>query len=131
MDAPNVWKDIEIMTLPSNIATTPKAIGSARHGKLSADQCNFMDLVTATKLASMRQISTEQVNSFHFHMLCYLQNLLDLYHGITMTPNQHLSIHLADLFSSWGLAHAWRCFPFEHFNYKLQIINTNMMFGFL
>ncbi|KAG1854890.1 hypothetical protein F4604DRAFT_1685900 [Suillus subluteus] len=110
-----VWKDIKIITLPSNVATAPKAIGSARHGKLSADQwwttCTINLVYTLICLWG-----NEPKDSKRYSML---SNFMDL----------HLSIHLANLFNSWGPAHAWKCFPFEHFNYKLQGINTNMKFG--
>lgn len=154
-----LWRDMERTVLPSNITPVPKTVGTTRHGKLSADQwrttCtihlvytlvrlwgnepedsrrramlgNFMDLVTATKLAAMRTMSEERISLFQSHMLRYLRDLLDLYPGTTLSPNQHLSIHLAQLFQRWGPTHAWRCFAFERYNFKLQRIPTNMRLG--
>lgn len=154
-----LWRDMERTLLPSNVTPVPKTVGTTRHGKLSADQwrttCtihlvytlirlwgeetenwrhramleNFIDLVTATKLAAMRTMSEERILLFQSHMLRYLRGLLDLYPGTTLSPNQHLSVHLTQLFRRWGPTHAWRCFAFERYNFKLQRIPTNMRLG--
>lgn len=98
----------------------------SRHQAMLA---NFMDLVTATKLASMRTMSEERASLFRSHMIRYLRSLLDLYPGTTLSPNQHLSVHLYELFLHWGPTHAWRCFAFERCNFRLQRIPTNMRLG--
>lgn len=156
-----VWKDMVTMTLPSWVTGAPKEVGSARHGKLSADQwrstctinltytlirlwghkpkesreyrmlSNYLDLVAATKLASMRTMSTQRIHSFRFYMVRYLREMLNLYPGTSMTPNHHLSLHLGKLLERYGPTHAWRCFSFERYNYLLQRINTNSRVGAL
>jgi hypothetical protein len=90
---------------------------------------NFMDLVTATKLASMRSMSPARIEKFKFFMNRYLEELLLLYPGISISPSQHLSLHFVELLESFGPTPGWRCWAFERANRRLQDINTNMKFG--
>lgn len=149
------------MSLPSWIGRTPHDLGSGRHGSLSADQwrttctttlitalvpmwgssaddtrerkilANFIDLVVATKIGLMRVMTKDRIDSFHEHMYRYLKTSQKLYpyHGIK--PNQHLSLHFKPLLSDFGPTHAWRCYPFERYNYMLQKINTNNKAGMI
>ncbi|TDL15157.1 hypothetical protein BD410DRAFT_855780 [Rickenella mellea] len=146
-------------TLPSWVAPAPANVGSTRAGKLSADQwrslCtvnlvitlvrlwggkprndrhywllqNFMDLVTAAKLGTMRSMTQARIDGFVLHLHRYLENMLELFPHIGVTPNQHLSFHVALLLHRFGPSHAWRCWSFERWNHVLQNINTNMKFG--
>jgi hypothetical protein len=43
---------------------------------------NFMDLVTATKLATMRTMYTSRIDDFNFYMKRYLDNVLILYPAV-------------------------------------------------
>ncbi|KAA1466540.1 hypothetical protein DENSPDRAFT_768593, partial [Dentipellis sp. KUC8613] len=74
---------------------------------------NFMHLIAATKLASMRTMTQARVQDFKDHMLRYLQGLLDLFPGIPLTPNLHNTMHLVDIFPRFGPSHGWRCWAFE------------------
>ncbi|KII91440.1 hypothetical protein PLICRDRAFT_105296 [Plicaturopsis crispa FD-325 SS-3] len=151
--------DMASMELPSWMSTPPKEIGSTEHGKPSADEwrtfctvnlvstlirlwgsdppdsrrykmlVNFMDLVTAVKLGSMRTTTPDRIAEYKTHMLRYLKTLLELYQGTTISPGQHLSIHMATLMERFGPTHAWRCWAFERYNYLLQRIPTNMKHG--
>ena len=145
-------------TLPKWLATVPTNVGEAKAGKLTADQwktfcCvhlvvtlvriwgsgasprfhklleNFMFLVTATKLASMRTMSDKRADEFHLNMHQYLKTLLELFEGVNLTPNQHYSLHLSTHLKRFGPTHAWRTFAFERCNYVLQHIPTNKKFG--
>ena len=150
-----MWMDMERLSLPSWIAPAPGNAGSSRHGRLSADQyrtlftinlpltlgrlwgvkephsteykmfSNFMDLVMATKLAMMRTMTPDRIAKFQFYMKRYLETLVDLYPGLSLSPTHHLCLHLAELLQNFGPVHAWRCFPFERYNGMLQKIPTN------
>jgi hypothetical protein len=146
--------------LPYWISPAPAKVGSSQTGKLSADQWrttatihlaitmvrlwgplpaedhrhkmleNFMDLVTATKLATMRTMYTSRINEFNLHMKRYLDNVLILYPAVKLTPNQHLSLHHGyDILPIWGPSHGYRGWITERMNYKLQKIPTNKKFG--
>ncbi|KAH9060119.1 hypothetical protein EDB87DRAFT_1529705, partial [Lactarius vividus] len=138
-----VWADMSKTTLPSWIGRAPPKLGDGRHGKLSADQwrtaCtvnlvvtlvrlwgskspndrhyqmlhNFMDLVTACKLAMMRKTTPDRIEQFQKHMHRYLETTKKLYVYSALTPNHHLSLHLPRLFENFGPPHAWVCFVFE------------------
>lgn len=154
-----VRADIATTRLPSWIGRAPVRMGSKRQGKLSADEwrtaCtvnlvitlgrlwavqsasdrqrrmleNFMDLVTATKLATMRSLNAARIKLYHAHMMKYLQGFLELYPDAGFKPNQHISLHLTQMLRDFGPTHAWRCFPFERLNSILQSIDTNKKFG--
>ncbi|KAI6024144.1 hypothetical protein PISMIDRAFT_25540 [Pisolithus microcarpus 441] len=155
----SIWGDIDHLHIPSWLAPVPRKAGSSRHGKLSADQyqtlftvnlpftlgrlwgtkepdsmeyrmfANFMDLVSAVKLAMRRTMTADRVSKYRFYMKRYLLTLLDLYPGLCLSPTHHICLHLADLLEDFGPAHAWRCFPFERYNGMLQQIPTNGKHG--
>lgn len=154
-----VWKDMKRTTLPPWISPAPAQIGTSKTGKLSADQwrttatvhfvvtlvrlwgsddptsrqykmlTNFMDLVTATKLATMRSMSSSRISVFKEHMKRYLDGMLVLYTDVGVSPGQHMSLHFEELLSRFGPTHGWRGWVFERMNYKLQQVPTNKKFG--
>ncbi|KAI9434615.1 hypothetical protein H4582DRAFT_1818464 [Lactarius indigo] len=154
-----VWVDMSKTTLPSWIGRAPPRLGDGRHGKLSADQwrtaCtvnlvvtlvrlwglkspndrhyqmldNFMDLVTACKLAMMRKTTPDRIEQFQKHMHRYLETTKKLYVYSALTPNHHLSLHLPRLFENFGPPHAWVCFVFERCLRWLKFIKTSNKFG--
>jgi hypothetical protein len=153
------WFDMSKTVLPSWVSPGPRELGSARAGKLSADQwrstCtihlvvtlvrlwgnkpksdrfhlmlqNFLQLVSATKLATMRSVSESQIVDFESTMHQYLLGLRELFPRISISPNQHLSMHLGKILRDFGPAHAWGTWSLERCNHKFQEINTNKRFG--
>lgn len=95
---------------------------SSRHRRLLD---NYMDLVTATKLATNRILTCWNINECRTHIQRYLRNLRELFPHRNISPNQHLLAHLPQVLADFGPTHAWRCFPFERYNYILQQVNTN------
>ncbi|KAH9027128.1 hypothetical protein EDB84DRAFT_1272817, partial [Lactarius hengduanensis] len=154
-----VWLDMSKTTLPSWIGRAPPELGNGKHGKLSADQwrtactvnlvvtlvrlwglkspserqhrmlVNFMDLVTACKLAMMRKSTPTRIKQFQEHMHRYLETTKELYVNSALTPNHHLSLHLPRLFENFGPPHAWVCFVFERCVRWLKFIKTSNKFG--
>ncbi|KAG2745834.1 hypothetical protein P692DRAFT_20849864 [Suillus brevipes Sb2] len=134
------------LILPSWVAAAPNNAGSTKCGKLGADEwrslCtinlvytlgrlwgsqpedsrefkmyrNFMDLIIAVRFAHMRTMTAERISQYRLHMVRYLTDMKLLYPGAHVVP-------------SVGPVHAWRCFPFERYNFLLQQIPTNMKFG--
>lgn len=88
-----------------------------------------MHLVTAVKLATMRTMTAERILQYEHHMHRYLETLLELYPGAEISSYQHMALHFGDQLRRFGPTHAWRCFPFERYNYLLQKIPTNKIFG--
>ncbi len=150
-----IHRDISLTRLPSWIGRCPRDLGSARHGSLSADQwrtaCtvnlvtslvrlwgkagsgtrfrdmlnNYMDLIVATKAATMRIMTPARIQEYHAHMYRYLTNAQRLYPHHGVSPNQHLCLHLPHLLQDFGPVHSWRSYAYERFNHILQEIKTN------
>jgi hypothetical protein len=154
-----VRNDANRMQLPSWLSPAPKHPGEKKWGKFTAAQwrafctinlpitlirlwggkdkdtrehrmlVNFMHLVTAIKLATMRTMTPTRIEQYQSHMHQYLQSLLDLYPHTSITPYQHLSLHFGAHLQRFGPNQAWRCFPFERYNFLMQQIPTNSKFG--
>lgn len=88
-----------------------------------------MDLVTATKLATRRVLTPGIIQEYRVCIERYLRTLRILFPHRRISPNQHLAVHLPKALADFGPTHAWRCFPFERYNYILQQINTNAKSG--
>ncbi|KZS86394.1 hypothetical protein SISNIDRAFT_476477 [Sistotremastrum niveocremeum HHB9708] len=147
-------------SLPTWITRAPKNVGSSKVGKLSADQwrvtctihlpvtlirlwakkrpdtreykllLNFLELVQAAHLSHSRIMTSDIADQFQTHLHRYLTGLQQLFPNITLTPYQHLCLHLPFFFKYFGPTHSWRCFAFERCNYVLQRINTNSRFDY-
>lgn len=152
-----IVEDMERLKLPTWVSPAPRLPGEAKFGKFSADQwrafctinlphtltrlwahgdsrkqqmlVNFMHLVSAVKLATMRTMTPQRIDRYEFHMHKYLTTLIELYPGTNLTPYHHLALHFGEVLRRFGPTHAWRCFPFERYNYLLQNISTNKKFG--
>ncbi|KAF9033649.1 hypothetical protein BJ165DRAFT_1357141, partial [Panaeolus papilionaceus] len=70
---------------------------------------NFMHLIAAVKLASMRVMTEQRITEFTFHIHSYLTSLQKLYPWTGITPYQHMCLHLPDLLRRFGPTHGWRC----------------------
>jgi hypothetical protein len=156
-----IRNDMAHMQHPSWLDPAPKHPGERKWGKFTADQwrtfCtinlpitlirlwggkdkksreyqmleNFMHLVAAIKLATMRKMTPARIQQYKSHISQYLSSLLDLYPHTSITPYQHLSLHFGDHLERFGPNQAWRCFPFERYNFLMQQIPTNDKFGML
>jgi hypothetical protein len=149
--------DMEETILPSWIEPAPRNWGTTEHGKLSADQwrvlctihlpislisiwgrgdarrtamlANFMDLVTAVRIASMRVTNNEYIALYDKHILSYASGILELYKDADIKPNHHLSLHLGHFLQTLGPVHAYRTFVFERINFMMQRMKTNARLG--
>ncbi|KAI6154434.1 hypothetical protein EDD17DRAFT_1764866 [Pisolithus thermaeus] len=133
-----VWRDQEWLVLPSFIFPAPSLLGFEKR-KLSADQWrsgrqsqmlnNYMHLVTAVYIASLRSTSEELAGHYMYHFKSYLSGILELYKEAKVQPVHHACLHFERLLVGLGPVHSWRTWAFEHFNYMLQRTKTNMCFG--
>lgn len=153
-----IWRDMAETVLPSEVSAAPRNIGVSGLTPGANDWrtfCtinlpitliywwgtkpngsrefalleNFMDLVTAVKLATYRTVTAERLAQYREHMLRYLETLLILFPGTTLSPYQHMSLHLPEVLERLGPAQAIWCFAFERANFILQQINTNNKIG--
>jgi len=150
--------DISKTDLPSWITKPPSDVGTAKCGKLNADQwrtlCtinlvvtlvrlwgnhenqrfqkmldNFMDLATAVKLGSKRVLSLSTIEDYEEHIFRYVKDMLDLYPWTNMTPNQHLALHFGEHLRRFGPTQSTRTFATERENLRLRNVPTNRKFG--
>lgn len=90
---------------------------------------NFMDLISAIKIACARRITPAEIKEYEILMHRYLVTLLELFPGTNISPYQHLSLHLGSLLEGFGPSTSWRVWAFERGNLMLQTIPTNNIFG--
>jgi hypothetical protein len=155
----SIRADMAKTVLPSWVDPAPRNWGTTEHGKLSADQwrvlctvhlpisliskwsgssarcsdmlANFMDLVTAVRIASMRVTNDEYITLYEHHIFSYISGVLELYKDADIKPNHHLSLHLGHFLRTFGPVHSYRTFAFERINYMMQKMKTNARPGIL
>lgn len=88
-----------------------------------------MDLISATKIANRRTLTANMRTMYTFYMKRYLEGFLVLYPFISLTPNQHTSLHYESNMERFGPSYASRCFGIERQNFVLQRIPKNMKHG--
>ncbi|EHS62628.1 uncharacterized protein PGTG_22603 [Puccinia graminis f. sp. tritici CRL 75-36-700-3] len=64
-------------------------------------------------LALKRSMTLERAEKYRHHTLEYLQSCLLLFPEVTLAPNHHMSIHLADCLEKIGPSRAWWSFLME------------------
>ncbi|PIL32244.1 hypothetical protein GSI_05489 [Ganoderma sinense ZZ0214-1] len=147
---------LPLTELPSWVSAVPVNVGTKARGKLSADQwhvfCvvnlpvilvrlwgqrgpiyqkmlnNYMQLVTEVVVGSLLEMSEEATVLYEKSALEYLTTARELY-NITLTPNQHNSLHIPAFLRHFGPLHSIRTFFSERMNYLLQRQHTNLKFG--
>lgn len=151
-----IHAELPLTEVPGWISPVPGNVGTKARGKLSADQwhilCvihlpiilirkwapkggrytaildNYMCLVTEVVVGSLLEMSEEAISMYESASLAYLKTAKELY-GISLTPNQHNSLHIPFFLRLFGPLHSIRTFFSERMNYLLQQHNTNLKFG--
>ena len=154
-----IREDIAKLRLPTWVSPPPKHPGDSKWGKFKAEEwktfCtinlpitltrlwgsrpetdrmflmlkNFLDLVTAVKIADKRSIGELDIQLYEHFMASYLRGLLQLYPDLKLKPYHHLALHIPAHLRRFGPTHAWRCNHFERYNGILQKIKDNNKFG--
>lgn len=152
-----VHKDMEKTRHHSSIAAVASNVGSKAAGTISADHNltfftknlvvtiirlfgkpshprhedarNFMHLVTAIAAADSRRMSEALRDVYARHAHTYLTGVLVLHPSISLTPSQHLMLHLPRFLRSMGPVKAHRAFVFERFIFLLKSVPTNNKAG--
>ncbi|EDQ99107.1 uncharacterized protein LACBIDRAFT_317644 [Laccaria bicolor S238N-H82] len=152
-----VWEDMAFTQLPSWVGLVPRNWGTAKRGKLTADNwrviCtvhlpitlirlwkdetgrkaellqNFMDLATAVRIANMRVSSKNQVRAYNFHISRYASALPTLFPDVSIKPTVHAALHLGDIMDLFGPVHSHSAPFYERYIYFLQQLNTNKKLG--
>lgn len=90
---------------------------------------NYMHLVMATCLALARSTSFERRKSLEMHLIQYVDGVQKLYPDVSLTPNNHISLHIPDFLERYASSHNWQSFPAERYNGLLQKIPHSFRFG--
>ena len=151
-----VWADRARLEISSYMNPGPRRLGVTEQ-KMTADKCrsvgtiqlvitlirlwgheigrkrdmlfNFMHLISALHIASMRSTSKAHIEKYTYHYKAYLEGYVQLYKEAAVHPNHHLCLHLGLFLRLFGPVHSWRAWVFERFNYMLQNIKTNSKSG--
>ncbi|POV95546.1 hypothetical protein PSTT_16192 [Puccinia striiformis] len=146
-------------TLPSWIGRVPSTVGSAKGGKLKADEWvilfeiimiptliqllseksgdifeigvfkNLLHLTSITNIVRSLEITNDDIDALRIHLKAYRQGLLDLFPSFPTKPNHHYALHLPDCLSQFGPAPQWTAWSFERLNGSLASIPTNNHIG--
>ncbi|RDB18682.1 hypothetical protein Hypma_014671 [Hypsizygus marmoreus] len=152
-----VWDDMKRSQLPSWMRPAPPDWGTARRGKLSADQwrvgCivhltitlirlwghetgrkkellkHFMDLVSAVRIANIRTMSPKLIKAYEEHILRYAIGCLLLYPDESIKPTLHVALHIGDILGLFGPVHAYSSPFYERYINFFHRMNTNKKLG--
>ncbi|EGO04667.1 hypothetical protein SERLA73DRAFT_149084 [Serpula lacrymans var. lacrymans S7.3] len=152
-----VWEDMESTILPSWISCAPPDWGTTTRGKLKANNwhtictihlpitlirlwCNnigrrrdmlqnFMDLVSAVRIANVQVTSRSQIQAYNKHIFCYVDGIKRLYPDQRLRPNHHAALHMGDMMDLFGPVYSHKAPFYERYIHVLQRLNTNKKFG--
>ncbi|THU86937.1 hypothetical protein K435DRAFT_682684, partial [Dendrothele bispora CBS 962.96] len=158
-----IYKDMGRTLLPSWISPAPNDWGTPRRGKLSSDEWrviavvhlpvtliriwgvdagsrklemleNYMYMVSAIRLASMRAFQFAHITRYNAAVKNYLSSLQRLYGSDTlsmMKPHHHAMMHMGESMFFFGPNHARNTSWSERYIYLMQGQNMNNKFGTL
>jgi hypothetical protein len=152
-----IWKDMDRTRLPTWITPVPRDWGTTRRGKLSADNwriicCihlpitlirlfgasegrrgalldNFMRLVSAVRIATMRTSSQAQIDAYNSHILAYSEGVLELFPDYSVLPSHPAALHIGDILSRFGPKHSHDSPHYERYIRFFHHMNTNNKIG--
>lgn len=152
-----VWDDMERTQIPTWIGSAPRNWGTSQRGKLSADQwrvictihlpitlirlwrnesgrkkellANFMDLVSAVRIANMRVSSRNQIHAYNQHIFRYITGIKHLYPDEKLKPSHHAALHIGEILNLFGPVHSHSAPFFERYINFLHRVNTNKKLG--
>jgi len=152
-----VWEDMKRTLLPSWITPVPHNWGTAKRGKLSADNwlvifiihlpitlirlwgnetgrkhellANLMHLASASSIVIMHSSREEQILAFGHHIFRYIDGIKKLFPDQRLRPVHHAALHLGDLMDLFGPVHSRSGFFFERYINFFHRINTNQKLG--
>ncbi|KAJ4493946.1 hypothetical protein C8J55DRAFT_416731 [Lentinula edodes] len=90
---------------------------------------NFLDMVHAIQLLNLHETSSQIRQDYHSLILKYLRTVLILFPDVSLKPNHHYAIHIAEDLELMGPVHAHNTPVFERTNHTLQELNSNQHLG--
>jgi len=152
-----VWADMENTCLPSWISPAPRDWGTTKRGKVSADEwrviCtihlvitlirlwhdkegrlqdmlqNYMDAVSAVRIANLRSSSPNRSQAYNFHIFRYVGGLRRLFPDQNLKPVHHAALHIGHLIELFGPLHSRSANFYERYIKFLHRMNINLKPG--
>uniref|UniRef100_A0A0W0FQF2 Uncharacterized protein n=1 Tax=Moniliophthora roreri TaxID=221103 RepID=A0A0W0FQF2_MONRR len=90
---------------------------------------NFMVLVQAIEIASLRQITQTDIAEYEQLIGIYLHGLLDLFKGASVHSTHHALLHVGEFMEEMGPNHCRNASAQERYILFMQEQNVNMKFG--
>ena len=81
-----------------------------------ADQQILANFIKACYLLTTRIINNNALDEAHFRLLMVTRLVEKHYGSEFITPNIHLSLHLAECYRDYGPIYSFWCYPFERMN---------------
>lgn len=135
----------------------PKNFGTASHGKIGAEEYkslalvsltislvrlwssapqdfkkrldHFIHLTLAVRVLAYQSITNMEISTFAHHYSAYVNGLKELYPHCSITPVQHLGLHIPYFLEQLGPATRFNENPCEMFIGMLQDVPINWKFG--
>ncbi|KAF8867454.1 hypothetical protein BD779DRAFT_1685813 [Infundibulicybe gibba] len=129
-----IWADMANTQLPTWVGSAPRNWGTTQRGKLSANQwrtictihlpitlirlwknetgrkkellANFMDLVSAVRIANMRVSTRDQIRNYEMYIFRYISNIKALYPDEELKPTHHAALHIGSMLDLFGPVHS-------------------------
>ena len=152
-----VWSDMSRTKLPSWVTPAPRDWGTSRRGKLSADNwrvicCvhlpitlirlfgssegrprdlvnNFMDLVSAVRVATSSTSSPAHIEKYNQKIFAYTRGVQELYPDYNVLPSHHAGLHIGDMLRYFGPKHSHDSPYYERYIHFFHRMNTNHKLG--
>lgn len=154
-----VSSDMKRTQVPSWITRPPIDWGQPRRGKLSANHweviCtihlvftlirlwggdsgterqqemlkNYMDLIQATRILTMKSLARVDVETFRGYILQHLLDYKRLYPNAKINPIHHAALHADEKLEEFGPLPSRNAGHYERSIYVMQEMNTNNKFG--
>ncbi|VDB94355.1 unnamed protein product [Peniophora sp. CBMAI 1063] len=109
------WRTIGTVLLPL-VLILLWSKGGRRHTHFHAILLdNFLHLVAAVNLATMRSTSNDRRMSYLEHLQKYARGLVHTIPNYPVPANLHLSFHIPEILELFGPVRSWWTFPFERY----------------
>lgn len=103
------WRNLFTIQLPLILPV----IWNDNHSGSESLLHNFAHLVSLVNLALKRSMNADRVAKYRQHIHEYLNSSIVLFPDVTLAPNHHMALHLADCLNRFGPSREWWSFSME------------------
>ncbi|KAF8594999.1 hypothetical protein BDV93DRAFT_457927, partial [Ceratobasidium sp. AG-I] len=118
-------KEYKSLTIVSLSITLIRIWGRDPTGPFRERLDHFLHLMLAVRILAFQSLTESDIIAFELHYGKYLEDLKDLYPHETVTPYQHMGLHIPMFLCLLGPSTRYSENTGEMFNQMLQDISTN------